>query len=70
MSPMKRKIVIGLLAAGTVLGYAAGFASLRRHGCARRAAMEKHVAETCVDAAERHHRGRAALPDGNVGLQP
>lgn len=67
MSPMKRKIVIGLLAAGTVLGYGAGFASLRRHGCARRAAMEKHVAETCVDTAARHHRGRAGVRGGDVG---
>jgi hypothetical protein len=67
MSPMKRKIVIGLLAAGTLLGYGAGFASLRRNGCARRVAMEKHVAETCVDAAARHHRDRAEVGAGDVG---
>ena len=67
MSPMKRKIVIGLLAAGTVLGYGAGFASLRRHGCARRAALEKHVAETCVDAAARHRDAPAHAGDGDVG---
>ncbi len=58
MHPMKRRIVIGLLAAGTVLGYGAGFASLRHHGQARRAAFERHVADTCVDAAARDHRGR------------
>lgn len=67
MSPMKRKIVIGLLAAGTVLGYGAGFASLRRHGCARRTALEKHVAETCVDAASRHRGDGTRERSADVG---
>lgn len=54
MHPMKRRILIVLLGAGTVLGYGAGFASMRWHGQHRRAAFERHVAETCVDAARRH----------------
>ena len=55
MHPMKRKVVIGLLALGTVLGYGAGFASLRhgKHGCSRKAAFERHEAALCEGAAER-----------------
>lgn len=63
MHPMKRKLLIVLLGAGTVLGYGAGFASMRWHAHHRRAAFERHVADTCVDAALRgggrggdHHR--------------
>ncbi|UJR84799.1 hypothetical protein [Sandaracinus amylolyticus] len=55
-----RKLLIGLLAFGTVAGYASGFASLahcaRGHE-ARRAAFEAHVAEVCTRAAHRVHEG-------------
>ena len=58
---MKRQIVIGLLAAGTVLGYAGGFASLRCHGKWRREAFERRVAAVCVDAARDADRQNARL---------
>jgi hypothetical protein len=60
---MKRKILIGLLALGTVGGYASGFASMRckaRHG---RAAFEERVAETCVRAAKKVERDEQAGRD-------
>jgi hypothetical protein len=56
---MKRKILIAILALGTVGGYAAGFASMGRCGRARRESFERHVAKVCVDAA----RGRPAQDD-------
>jgi hypothetical protein len=48
---MKRRLLIALLALGTIGGYGAGIASLRCHGKARRDAWERHVAQVCVDAA-------------------
>jgi hypothetical protein len=48
---MKRRILVVLLALGTIGGYASGFASLSRHHEGRRAAFERHVAQICVDAA-------------------
>jgi hypothetical protein len=48
---MKRRLLIALLAFGTIGGYGAGFASMGCHARARRAAMERHVARVCVDAA-------------------
>jgi hypothetical protein len=53
---MRRKILITLLALGTVGGYGAGFASLACHASSarhRRADFERHVAQVCVDAARR-----------------
>ncbi|GAC1518458.1 MAG: hypothetical protein NVS3B10_20420 [Polyangiales bacterium] len=50
---VRRKIVIALLALGTVGGYATGFASLRHCAMARRHSFERHVAEVCADAARR-----------------
>lgn len=48
---MRRRMLMVLLAIGTVGGYASGFAHM--HAChrARTAAFEHHVAEVCVDAA-------------------
>ncbi len=47
---MKRKLLIAVLALGTLGGYAAGFATTcHRHD--RRAAFERHVAAVCVEAA-------------------
>ena len=61
---MRRRILIAVLALGTVLGFGAGFASLhRRGGCAHHgrwgsAAFEDRVSELCADAALRAHRER------------
>lgn len=56
-----RKLLIGLLAFGTVAGYASGFASFahcaRHHHEARRAAFEAHVADVCTQAALRAREG-------------
>jgi hypothetical protein len=48
---MKRRILIALLALGTVGGYGVGFASMRCRAHARQGAFERHVAKVCVDAA-------------------
>ena len=50
---MRRKALIVLLALGTIGGYAAGFASMRRCNSHRRSAFEEHVAKVCVDAARK-----------------
>jgi hypothetical protein len=49
------------LAAGTVLGYAGGFASMRCHGKWRREAFERRVASVCVEAARSADRESARL---------
>jgi hypothetical protein len=51
-----RKLVIGALVLGTIGGFASGFSSMRRHHMSRRAAFERHVAEVCVEAAERRQK--------------
>lgn len=60
--PFGRKLLIGLLAFGTLAGYASGIASFAhcasRHE-ARRAAFEAHVADVCTRAALRAHEERA-----------
>ena len=48
---MKRRLLITLLALGTLGGYGSAFAGMSCHAHARRAAMERHVARLCVDAA-------------------
>lgn len=48
---MRRKLLIAVLALGTVGGYASGFASLRHCQKGRHQAFEQHVAKVCVDAA-------------------
>ncbi len=50
---MRRRIAIGLLAAGTLLGFASGFHSLHRCRAAQRAAFEHDIASACVEAARR-----------------
>jgi len=49
---MKRKIIMGLLALGTIGGFASGFAHMGCHARGRREAFENRVAETCVRAAK------------------
>lgn len=56
---MKRRILIALLALGTIGGYGAGFASMRCRAHARQGAFERHVAKVCVDAA----RGAKSAPN-------
>ena len=60
---MRRRILIAVLALGTVLGFGAGFASLHHRGCAHHgrygsAAFEERVSELCADAALRVQRER------------
>lgn len=52
---MKRRLLIALLAAGAVGGFATGIASL---GC-HRARFERHVARRCVEAARAIDRDEA-----------
>ena len=49
---MRRRILMLVLALGAIGGYASGFAHMHacRHG--REAAMERHVAEVCLNAAK------------------
>ena len=62
---MKRKILIGLLALGTVGGYASGFACAKHRAQDRRGAFEQHVADLCVSAAKRAgETTKATLPTG------
>jgi hypothetical protein len=71
---MKRKLLIALLAFGTIGGFSSGIASMacwhhRSHD--RRAAFERHIADVCVEAAyrarerERTSIGRPPLPYGH-----
>jgi hypothetical protein len=48
---MRRRILIALLALGTVGGFASGFCSMGYHHHQRQAAWERHVADVCVEAA-------------------
>jgi len=48
---MKRRILIAVLALGTIGGFASGFASMACHRRAHRDAWERHVAKVCLDAA-------------------
>lgn len=67
---MRRKLLIALLALGTVGGYASGFASLRHCNNARRQAFEQHVAQVCVDAARKDDTARQTVtqPAGYNGV--
>lgn len=58
---MRRNVKIAVLAAGVLLGYGSGFASLCAHRH-RRAAFERHVARVCVDAARNPERPPPAPP--------
>ncbi|WP_224364678.1 hypothetical protein [Hyalangium versicolor] len=44
----RRRILIALLALGTIGGYASGFSSLRHHSQCRRAWMEERFNRTCA----------------------
>ena len=60
---MKRRILIALLSAGTLLGFASGFASLRQCSKHRRDAFERHVASLCAEAAQRSTSKARAVGD-------
>jgi hypothetical protein len=47
---MKRRILVALLALGTIGGFASGVASVVHHRH-HREAWERHVAKICADAA-------------------
>ncbi|MCC6872976.1 MAG: hypothetical protein IT378_01605 [Sandaracinaceae bacterium] len=68
---MRRKLLIAILALGTLGGFGSGIASLACHGGryhqARREAFERHVADVCVDAARRARDGEA---QGHPGPHP
>jgi hypothetical protein len=64
---MRRRILIAVLGLTTLLGFGAGFASLRHGACAHRggygygrAGFEQRVSELCADAALRAQRGQSA----------
>ncbi|MEZ4226478.1 MAG: hypothetical protein R3B13_36365 [Polyangiaceae bacterium] len=72
---MRRRVKLGLLLAGAIVGYGAGVARLAHHhrawggygwrGYERRAAFERHVADVCTDAALRARqvqRGASSPP--------
>ena len=66
---MRRKLLIALLALGTVGGYASGFASLRHCQSQRRQSFEQHVAQVCVDAARKDDASRqTAQPPAYNGV--
>jgi len=48
---MRRPLLVFLLGLGAVAGFGSGLNELRWHRWARRAALERHVAEVCIDAA-------------------
>ena len=59
---MKRKLLIGLFAFGTVAGYGSTFACFKHRHEHRRAHFERHVAQVCVEAAREADRAEPAPP--------
>jgi hypothetical protein len=61
---MRRRILIALLAFGTIGGFAAGCASLAHHrhqgygGWGYRGGYDEHVSELCTEAALRVYRSQ------------
>ena len=49
---IRRKILIGLLGLGTLVGYGSGIASMRHHCSHRHSEFEKRVAHVCAEAAQ------------------
>lgn len=56
---MKRKVLLVMLAFGTVAGYASAFRS--HHHRDRHKAWREEVADLCVGAAERRWRDKAGV---------
>jgi len=61
---IKRRIVMGLLALGTIGGFAAGFASMSCHARGGREEWKDRVAEVCVRAAKNVDAEKAQAPEG------
>jgi hypothetical protein len=66
---MGRKILMILLGAGAIAGFASGFARLHHgsyrhfgHGVDGRSEFEERVADTCTESALRVYRGQASKP--------
>ena len=61
---MKRRLLITVLGFGTIFGFSTGFASMshnwHQRAERRQANFEAHVADVCVDAAERSRRADEA----------
>lgn len=60
---MRRRILMAVLAVGTVAGFASGFASMHRCNAHGRGAWERHVAKVCVEAARGEKAAAEAPPD-------
>jgi hypothetical protein len=58
---MRRRVLIFVLAAGAIAGFASGLFGCHYHRLGERQAFEDHVADVCTRAAERS-RGAAASP--------
>jgi hypothetical protein len=58
MKRIKYKILIGLLAIGTVAGFGSGFASVHSHRH-HKEEMARHLSRVCVDAAMAAREGEA-----------
>ncbi len=52
---MRHRLLIALLAFGTVAGFGSGFFHLGARAAERRASFERHVADVCAEAALRAH---------------
>jgi hypothetical protein len=61
---MRRRILVVLLALGTVGGYASGFSSLRHHAQCHRAWMEERAAQTCTPCPGSAEAPQAPTPAG------
>jgi hypothetical protein len=59
---MKQRWLMGLLALGALVGYGAGFASLRHGGACHWEGREERLARMCADAAHRAAEPSAPSP--------
>ncbi|MEZ4229236.1 MAG: hypothetical protein R3B89_08735 [Polyangiaceae bacterium] len=77
MRHARHRVIKVLLLLGALLGFAGGFASLafrmHRHHDMRRSYFERHVADVCLDAADRRRAQSAPdyqSPPGDWGHGP
>jgi hypothetical protein len=62
---MRRPFLLLFLGLGALVGFGSGIQQLRWHRWAQRAAMERHLAEVCIDAAR-----TGQLPPSSRGPGP
>jgi len=55
---MRRPILAIVLALGAIAGFGTGVASVIHHHREHRAAFEQHIADVCVEAAQRAEHSR------------